>query len=222
MFKFIPSITVAAGLFTLSILGATSAQAASLKLSTWTSAGDVTKNINSAIITNANANQLDDATASAPTTPVIVNMSSINPLNPGPLETDLGLSVGALVGSAQQGSGIYTDLTVGAGDVFSFDWSIFEVPSLDSTPPPTDRIFAAINGAIFDLTGSDPFSYTFGTAGTFRVGVGVVDQEDILNSSVLSISNADLTKTQAVPSPALLPAMIGFGLSLIRKRRSIG
>jgi hypothetical protein len=53
------------------------------------------------------------------------------------------------------------------------------------------------------------------------VGVGVVDQGNALQSSVLLISNADLTKAQAVPSPALLPAMVGFGLSLIRKRRSI-
>jgi hypothetical protein len=215
MFKFIPSTTVAVGLFTLSSLGATSAQAASLNLSTWTSAGDVIKGINSASITNANANQLDDATASAPTTPVPFNLSGTNPLAPGQLEMDLGLAPGALGGSAQEGSGIYTDLTVGAGDVFSFDWSslVFDTD---------DRIFAAIGGTVINLVSPSPFSYTFTSAGPVRVGVGIVDQGDALNSSALSISNADLTPAQAVPSPALLPAMIGFGLSLIRKRRSIG
>ncbi len=215
MLKFIPSITVAAGLFALSGLASTSAQAASLNLSTWTPVGDVTRSINSATITNANSDQLDDATEAAPTTPVIINVSNINPIAPGSLETSLGLAEDSLGPRAQEGSGLHTNLTVGAGDIFSFNWSTF---SLDSR----DRFFAVINGTISDLSSPALFSHTFETAGTFRVGFGVVDQDEVLKSSVLAITNAELTPAAAIPSPALLPGMIGFGLSLIRKRRSVG
>jgi hypothetical protein len=208
MFKFISSITVAAGMVALSGLAASSAQAASLDFTGWTPAGDVTKSLSSATITNADNDGLDDSSN--------INLSGTDPLGPGDLEDSLGLSTGGLGSSAQEGSGIYTDLTVGAGDLFSFDWSI---DNLDSA----DRISAAINGNIFDLVGlvgsSYSFSHSFATAGTFRVGVGVVDQDNSVNSSKLTISNAQLTPAAAIPTPAMLPGMIGFGLSLIRKRR---
>jgi hypothetical protein len=211
MFKFIPSITVAAGVITaLSGFSATSAQAARLDLSTWDSVGDVDKSINSAILTNAAVNNADLDISN-------LNLTGAAPVNPGLLDSSLGLFIDPLGPTAQEGSSLYTDLIVGTDDILSFNWSAF---NLD----PDDRLFAAIGGRTFNLTGSGPssFSYTFTTAGTFRVGVGVVDQKDFVNSSVLSITNAQLTPAVAIPSPALLPGMIGFGLSLIRKRRSVG
>jgi hypothetical protein len=45
MVKFVPLITMAAGLFSLSNLTATSARAADLKFADWTSVGDVEKSI---------------------------------------------------------------------------------------------------------------------------------------------------------------------------------
>jgi hypothetical protein len=208
MVKFVPSIAVAVGLIALSELVATSAQAASLDFTDWTTAGDVSKGIGSATITNAKANNKDSDSSN-------LNFSFTNPLFPRELAEILGLPIDAPGSSAKEGSGIYTDLTVGAGDVFSFNWSAFNAD-------PRDRLFAAIGSNTFDLTDSTvPYTYTFTSAGTFRVGAWVIDQDDAVKSSVLLISNADLTTAQAVPSPALLPAMVGFGLSLIRKRRSI-
>jgi hypothetical protein len=207
MVKFVPLITMAAGLFSLSNLTATSARAADLKFADWTSVGDVEKSITSATLTTAKANNADGDIGN-------INLTGADPVDRDSLNSSFGLFSAPLGSTATEGSGIYTDLIIGAGDVLRFDWLGFNVD-------PTDRLFAAINGNTFDLNGS-VFSYTFPTPGTFRVGVGVVDQGNALQSSVLVISNADLTKAQAVPSPALLPAMIGFGLSLIRKRRSIG
>jgi hypothetical protein len=204
MLKFIPSISVAAALFTVSSLGATSAQAANLNFNNWSSMGDVTKSINSATLTNAAADGSDDASN--------LNKTGADPVNPGLLDSSLGLFRDELDSTAQEGSDLYTDLIVGVDDVFTFKWSVL---NLD----PNDRLFAAIDGKTFDLKGS-AFSYTFATAGIFRVGVGVVDQNDFVNSSVLTITDASLSKATAVPSPALLPGMIGFGLSLMRKRRS--
>lgn len=209
MFKFIPSISMVAGLLAVSSLGATSAQAASLNLSTWTAVGDASNDGFSAKITNAKANNADSDLSN-------LNFSGTNPIAPGSLEASLGLATGALGGSAQEGSGLYTDLLVGAGDIFSFNWSPFAFDT-------DDRIFATINGAIIDLTGPGTSfsSNSFTTTGTIRVGFGVIDQKDVLASSALAISNVDLTPaTTAIPTPALLPGMIGFGLSLIRKRRS--
>jgi hypothetical protein len=207
MVKFVPLITLAAGLFTVSSLASHSARAADLRFTDWTSVGDVEKSITSATLTTAKANNADGDVSN-------LNLSGLAPVDRDSLNSSFGLFSGPLGSTATEGSGIYTDLTIGAGDVFRFDWLGFNVD-------PADRLFAAINGNTFDLNGS-VFSYTFTTSGTFRVGVGVVDQVNTIKSSVLVISNADLTKVQTVPSPALLPAMIGFGLSLIRKRRSIG
>jgi hypothetical protein len=206
MLKLIPSISVAAALFALSSLGATSAQAASLDFNGWDSIGDVTKSINSATLTNAAVDGSDDIGNQ--------NLTGAAPVNPGSLNSNLGLFSDPLDSTAKEGSALYTELTVAANDVFTFNWSVFNL-ALD----PKDRLFAAIGGKTFDLTGS-AFSYTFATAGIVRVGVGVVDRVDNLNSSVLTITDANLSNATAVPSPALLPGMIGFGLSLIRKRRS--
>jgi hypothetical protein len=167
----------------------------------------VEKSITSATLTTAKDNNADGDIGN-------VNLTGKAPVDRDSLNSSFGLFSAPLGSTATEGSGIYTDLIIGAGDVFRFDWLGFNVD-------PADRLFAAINGNTFDLNGS-VFSYTFPTPGTFRVGVGVVDQGNALQSSVLLISSADLTTAQAVPSPALLPAMIGFGLSLIRKRRSIG
>jgi hypothetical protein len=207
MVKFVPLITLTASLFTASSLASNSARAADLKFTDWTSVGDVGKSITSATLTTAKANNADGDSGN-------VNLAGEAPVDRNSLNSSFGLFSDPLGSTATEGSGIYTDLIIGVGDVFSFNWSAFN-------RDPSDRLFAAIDGKTFDLKGS-AFSYTFATAGTVRVGMGVVDQGDAVKSSVLLISNADLSKAQAVPSPALLPAMIGFGLSLIRKRRSLG
>jgi hypothetical protein len=119
MFKFIPSISIAAGLFALSSLGATSAQAASLDLGSWSSVGDVTKSISSAILTNAADDGSDDANN--------LNLTGAAPVNPGLLDSSLGLFIDPLGSTAQEGSGLYTDLIVGTDDIFSFDWSAFNL-----------------------------------------------------------------------------------------------
>lgn len=208
MLKPIPSLVLAASLLGAATLVMQPAQAASLDLSTWDIIGDGVKAPSTATITNAFSDGNDDLTN--------LNLSGSNPVNPvDSLEAALGLQAGDLGPAAQEGSGIYTTLLVGVGDVLSFNWAI---PVNNESSG--NRAFAAIAGQIFDLdiapNTSSPFSYTFNTSGSVRVGVGIVDLGDTLDSAQLQISNVDFTP---VPSPAMLPGLIGVGLGMLRKRK---
>jgi hypothetical protein len=183
------------------------ALAASLDLSTWTPLGDVQSTASQAKLTNAyNGAGLDDA--------INRNLSGNDSLDINVLEPNLGLPPGTLGLDAYEGSAIKTIFNnVKVGDRFSFNWSFqtFDTAYID-------RAFVTINNTLFNLTGSNPFSYTFTGAGNYRIAIGVVDVNDTSGSSQLTVNNADLT---AVPTPALLPGLIAWGLRSGLKRRRI-
>ncbi|GAB4181579.1 MAG: hypothetical protein Fur006_16750 [Coleofasciculaceae cyanobacterium] len=128
------------------------------------------------------------------------------------LESFLGLSAGALDGmgngNATEGSAIkLSTLTVAAGTTLTFDWNFL---TNESTPSGTynDFAFVSINGlkelgdtnSTFVLpsgsvkqTGYKQFSYTFAAAGTYTIGLGVVDVGDKTVDSSLLVDNVSLT-----------------------------
>lgn len=136
------------------------------------------------------------------------------------LQDFLGLGNTALDGTLFGGAvplaafeGAALRFAVNAGDRFSFDFAT----SIDGSGlfGPTDLAFVVIDGAVQPLSGSGSFSQTFANAGLF--GVGVVDRDDVLGDSTLTLSNADFTP---VPTPALLPGLMGLALGVVCKRRS--
>jgi hypothetical protein len=198
------------GLVSLAAIGglvlAQPAQAASLNLTTWDKVGDVQSTAAQANLTNANSDGLDDTPNR--------NLSSINPLEIDALENALVLPLGTLGLDAYEGSAIKTIFNnVKVGDRLSFNWSFQTFDTLNM-----DRAFVTINDTLFNLTGTNPFSYTFTGAGNYRIAIGVVDVDDTTGSSILTVNNADLT---AVPTPALLPGLIALGLRSGLKRRRI-
>jgi hypothetical protein len=182
------------------------AQSASLDLTNWDRIGDVQSTASQANLTNAYGDGLDDT--------INRNLSSFNPLEINTLENALTLPLETLGLDAVEGSAIKTIFNnVKVGDRFSFNWNFQPFGT-----PNTDRAFVTINNTLFNLTGTNPFSYTFTGAGNYRVAIGIVDVDDATGSSKLTVNNADLT---AVPTPALLPGLIALGLRSGVKRRRI-
>jgi hypothetical protein len=130
------------------------------------------------------------------------------------LDNFLGIAPGSLdldpfILQALEGSAI--KLSVNTGDQLTFDFSSL----LDGD----DYAFTVLNGVVTRLgSASGTLSQIFGSSGTF--GIGIADLGDITGDSSLLLSNATFTPSAtAVPTPALLPGLIGLGLSAMRKRK---
>lgn len=192
--------------------------------------GDVTTSGGQTSLTNA-FDGSDDASGN-------YNVSGNTPGSADNLEAFLGVTPGSLGINATEGSAVKTTLAASAGDVFSFDW-VFRTnePVVFGN---NDYAFVTIGSQVFNLaditnatipgstlgsnpnpylrqTGNNTFSYTFNTAGTYNVGVGVVDVNDFVTSSGLSVRNAN---TQPVPEPlTILGSAIAAGFGVVLKRK---
>ncbi|BAY41473.1 hypothetical protein NIES2111_58690 (plasmid) [Nostoc sp. NIES-2111] len=183
--------------------------AASLDFSIWEKSGDVVAVPNQATLTNALADGSDDTNN--------YNISSSDPTYINDLETFLALNPGDLGFDASEGSAIKTALNVLAGDVFSFDYSFSTYDTFSN-----DRAFIKISNSVIPLAGTSPFSYTFATSGIYNIGIGILDVDDTVGSSILSLTNASLTNanSQSVPEPLTILGSIlvgGFGIALKKK-----
>jgi hypothetical protein len=168
--------------------------AASIDLSSWTSIGD----------------------ASTTSTTATINSGTDNTAFTGggadSVEDFLGITPASLANAIpnnQYGSAIKNTLGVNAGDVFSFNWNFATTDA--------DKAFVTINNAVTQLKGTSPFTYSFATAGNYNIGLGVVDVDDSIGTSTLTVSNA---KIQSVPEPVSIfgsVVALGFGVQL-RKR----
>jgi plastocyanin len=158
------------------------------------------------------------------------------------LEGFLGLSTGTLA-SGFEGSALLRSITVNAGDTLTFDYNY-----LSTDVSANDFAFLTLNGALTSLVSSsgpltpslavldpifgDPttetgwrtFSVTFTTAGTYNLGLGVVDAGDEFFPSALAVDNVQVTAgaAQAVPEPSTLTLLaIGLACAGVYRWRSI-
>lgn len=131
----------------------------------------------------------------------------------GELEAFLDLAPGSLdaisTGDVIEGSAIQQTVTVAAGTELSFSWNFLtdeasqtfyndlgfvSITSLDPEPLADTNSLLTFSPTPFGQeTGFEAFSYTFETAGTFTIGMGVVDVNDGIVNSGLLIDNVVLT-----------------------------
>jgi len=221
-------LTSTASLFLGSFVLSNPSQAASVNFTD--SLGDVTNNGGQTSLTNA-FDGSDD-------TSVNYNVSGNTPGSADDLESFLGVTSGSLGIEAIEGSAVKTTLAASAGDVFSFDWVFRTNEAVGSNF--NDYAFVTIGSQVFNLanitnatipgstlgsnlnpylrqTNNNTFSYTFNTGGTYNVGIGVVDVNDVITSSGLSVRNAN---TQPVPEPlTILGSAIAAGFGVVLKRK---
>ena len=146
------------------------------------------------------------------------------------IESFLGLASGTLAtigGAPTNGSAIKQSFFANAGTVVSFDW-LFQA---NDYLPYNDFAFYSIAPVGANLlsnvatvgdygsSGQQSLSFTIGTTGAYTLGFGVFNALDNVNSSTLSIDNVS-TGVTPVPTPALLPGLIGLGVVALRKRKA--
>ncbi|MEM9924008.1 MAG: hypothetical protein AAF915_09700 [Cyanobacteria bacterium P01_D01_bin.50] len=125
------------------------------------------------------------------------------------LENFLGLNSGDIDGigngDATQGSALRKTITVEAGDVLSFDFNFLTnevtptffndfafvsiVPNSLSELADTNSFFELSPTEFFEETDYDNFTFEFSEAGTYTVGIGVVDSQDTIVDSGLLVDN---------------------------------
>ena len=136
------------------------------------------------------------------------------------LETFLNLDPGTLDGlgngDATEGSAIAQTVTVSAGDQLSFDWnyltnegsgSSFNDFAFVSIESENSQLLAdtfsvldlSDTGIFFEETGYGSFEYTFENAGTYTIGVGVVDVGDTAFSTGLLVDNFSFSGGSTIP-----------------------
>jgi hypothetical protein len=146
------------------------------------------------------------------------------------LETFLGLAAGSLDGlgngDAIEGAAIKQTFSASAGDLLSFDWNFLTNESTPSTF--NDFAFVTINPtseladtgfATFfssptpfdEETGFSTFSFPIAATDSYTLGIGVVDEGDVVISSGLLIDRVSLTSSNGtvIPEPT---SMLLFGL----------
>ena len=222
-------------LYSCLILGLTNpVKAASLNLTNWETLGDVNLVSNNQVLLSNDADNDDDYELGAASgtfnfsgTPAEYNLFS-------DLEFFLSLNPGDLSESGEvfEGSAIQTQLTVKAGDKLSFDWNFLTNETSELLPTTyNDSAFMIVNSQVIKLadvadststsnlfnteTGLQSYTYQFTQAGNYNIGFGVVDIDDYINSSALSVSNIALntpSNNQPIPESSSMVGLFILGI----------
>ena len=226
------------GLVGLGCLAAKPAQAASFNATAWTPSGDVILRPTISLSTDGKLG--DDA----PALNGAFNFSKTAASDINTLEPFLGVvpyGLDPANDTAYEGSAIKQTFTAQAGDKLQFNWKFLTNEGHDPNLVVfNDYAFLTVNGLKFNLAGianattassvfattaanvfakegNGSYTYNFATTRDYTIGLGVVDVGDYGVTSALQVSNFQYT---AVPTPAMLPGLVGLGLGLLRKRKS--
>ncbi len=114
-------------------------------------------------------------------------------------------------------------LNVQAGDILTINWQMRTNDVAGDFVGGMDLFFLTVNDSVFRLgtssdalqastgnysfeTGAKQSTYTFNTAGTYTIGLGVVDMTDYANSSELVLDGVSVT---TVPEPSTYALVLG-------------
>jgi hypothetical protein len=166
---------------------------------------------------------------------LLTNDAVVGAVDQASIEAFLGLAAGTLDtlgnGNAIEGSAIKQTIIVSAGTVMTFNWNFLtdeDTPSdfndfafvsivadTIQTLANTGSGFVAATSTDFDeMTGYQTFTHTFASAGTYTIGVGVMDEGDTQVNSALLVDNFQAPDVNPIPAPpgAVLAAIGALGL----------
>ncbi|MBT9517898.1 MAG: PEP-CTERM sorting domain-containing protein [Methyloversatilis discipulorum] len=204
-------------------------------LNGWSTAGDVSNPGGYIALTTASLTEVDDA----PLPAGVFNFSGVTAVEVGVadgLESRIGLTPGALDtadGFAYEGSAMWRELTVSAGDTLRFDW-LFATsePYVDPLP---DYAFLLVGDQVIRIadesdapfpptthfrreSNRSTFEYVFTQSGAVRLGFGIVDVGDYTATSALAIDNLSITPVPEPSGWALLLGGLGVIVASARRR----
>jgi hypothetical protein len=113
--------------------------------------------------------------------------------------------------------------TAAAAGLVSFDWN-YSTQDAQSFDPSFDPFGFNLNGVFTQLTNSFGAQSQFGTA-SFNVALGdtfgfeVQTIDNIFGRATVTISNFNALAPTPIPTPALLPGLIGMGVAALRQRK---
>lgn len=198
-------------------------------LAGWTTLGDVGRRDAAAFLTTAATSGDDDLG-------IPFNISGQSPVFASSIEDALGFPAGSLDPDtdngnfAQEGSLLYRDISVQAGDVLSFTYNFF------SNEASNDYAFVLFDALRFQLTdlprfATTDYGYAF-TTGTqtftsapvaetriVSLAIGIIDTGDFNGTSALLVDNISVS---AIPEPSAFASLAGLatlGLAATRRRR---
>jgi hypothetical protein len=219
-------------------------------LSGWNGAGDVAVSATGAAGLTLSQTSLllgtavTDAQDDHPAPAGAYNISLSNPVAGGStLETSVGLAPGALdddinLHYAMEGSSVWKDFSVTAGDTLKVDWQLFARPGTSSIPLSDTAWLVWAQGASTQLIKlaevlNTPMSaisngwlasadqqYTLHAShtGTARLSLVVADMDSFDTTTVLSISN--VVQTSAVPEPgSVMLVLAGLAMMVYMSHR---
>lgn len=174
----------------------------------------------------------------SPATNPVINVTLTNNINAAPPAEVLPSNWQSIINGIGQfgtpdddstsASMIWQTFDAAAGDTLSFNW-LFS--SQDTQQPDfgffavsqnlpnfvtPDAIVSQLQVAPGEPIASNPYTYTFGSTGKYTIGIGVSNWRDDDAVSTLTLSNINYT---AIPTPALLPGLVGVGIGVIRRQR---
>jgi hypothetical protein len=196
---------------------------------TWSHSGDVEMIDSTNFQLSTDGLVDDDADLGAPHGEFNFSGNPANLVGFGGLEDFLGIDTSQLDldGIAYEGSAIKTSLNLTTRTKVSFDWEFFTNETEDTLAPlsPTDYGFFFIGQTVNKLadgnnTNQTTCNFSFDTCtgvqtttyildpGQYTLGFGVIDIDDFLLTSVLTISNFTLTTISQQPATLPEPNLI--------------
>lgn len=165
------------------------------------------------------AQALDFTGAYSPANFTLTNINADGSVDTSTAPTSISIT-GGNNNSGNLGFTSFLTTAAGTGSV-SFNWNY----STQDEEAGFDPFGYVLNNVFFTLTNErltgQSGSVSFDVALGDRFGFGIFTDDNIFGRGTATISNFNAPTATPIPTPALLPGLIGLGLGVLRKRNAV-